>query len=76
MKIFITGAAGLVGQNLILRLKNSGKYDIVAVDKHHVNTDKLKELHPDIEVIKADLANDIGWESKLRGADTLIMLHA
>ena len=33
-KIVITGGAGLVGQNLIVRLKQRGFTHLVAIDKH------------------------------------------
>ena len=56
MKIVVTGAAGLVGQNLVPRLKRRGFDDIVAIDKHPANTAILRKLHPDITVIEADLA--------------------
>ena len=56
IKIALTGAAGLVGQNLIPRLKARGYSDIVALDKHKANIAILRQLHPDITVIEADLA--------------------
>ena len=37
-KTVITGAAGLVGQNLIPRLISNGFTNIVAIDKHPTNT--------------------------------------
>ncbi len=75
-KLFITGAAGLIGQNLIVRLKQRGATDIVAVDKHPVNTAVLRRLHPDITVIEADLAVDDGWQHHLAGTDSLVIAHA
>ena len=47
-KIVVTGAAGLIGQNLTPRLKARG-YQIVGIDKHPTNTKILRELHPDID---------------------------
>jgi uncharacterized protein YbjT (DUF2867 family) len=41
-KIVVTGAAGLVGQNLIPRLTAKGFTDIVAIDKHPTNLKILK----------------------------------
>lgn len=76
MKIVITGAAGLVGQNLILRLRQNGHTDIVGIDKHKANTSKLRELHPDIRVIEADLAKRGVWEDALAGCNVLIHNHA
>jgi nucleoside-diphosphate-sugar epimerase len=76
VKIVVTGAAGLVGQNLIPRLKARGYVDIVAIDKHPANTRVLRELHPDLEVIAADLASDDGWQTALAAADVVIVCHA
>lgn len=73
--IAITGAAGLVGQNLVPRLKARG-YSIVAFDKHPENTRILRELHPDIEIVEADLAQPGAWADKLAGVDTLVILQA
>ena len=75
-KIVITGAAGLVGQNLMIRLKDRGYTNLVGIDKHPANTAILSRLHPGGEVISADLARAGPWEQALQGADTLIILHA
>jgi nucleoside-diphosphate-sugar epimerase len=74
--IFVTGAAGLIGQNLIVRLKDRGCGSIVAVDKHPANTAILRRLHPDVTIIEADLAKDDGWQDRLRGIDSLVIAHA
>ncbi|MEO1251518.1 MAG: NAD(P)-dependent oxidoreductase [Pseudomonadota bacterium] len=73
--IFITGAAGLVGQNLIARLSHDD-YRFIAVDKHPNNVAILRELHPDIDVIEADLAEPGDWEALARGAEIHVILHA
>lgn len=75
-KIVVTGAAGLVGQNLIVRLKNRGYSNIVAIDKHPSNTAILRRLHPDIEVIETDLADGGAWETALEGAAALVLNQA
>lgn len=75
-RLFITGAAGLVGQNLIPPLKAGGRYSIVAVDKHKANTRVLKQLHPEIDVIEADLAEPGRWEEAARECEAMVMLHA
>ena len=75
-KIVITGAAGLVGQNLIVRLSRRGWTDIVGIDKHPTNTPVLRQLNPGITVIQADLARDDGWQASLVGAETLVISHA
>lgn len=75
-KIVIPGAAGLVGQNLIVFLKKAGYNNLIAIDKHKYNTKMLSDLHPDITVIEADLAEDGAWQSSLQDADMIIMLQA
>jgi nucleoside-diphosphate-sugar epimerase len=75
-KIVITGAAGLVGQNLIPRLLKEGATDIVAIDKNPHNAAILAGLHPGVKVIVADLASDTGWEETLQDCDALVCGHA
>ena len=75
-KIVIPGAAGLVGQNLIIQLKHRGYKNIVALDKHPSNVKVLKELHPDIQVLEADLSQNGEWEKAFEGADVVLMLQA
>lgn len=74
--VFITGAAGLVGQNLIPVLKARDDFEIVAVDKHSHNIEVLRRLHPEIEVIEADLAEPGAWQDRLKACDRAILLHA
>jgi nucleoside-diphosphate-sugar epimerase len=76
MKIVVTGAAGLVGQNLIARLRQRGGCDIVAIDKHGTNTRLLRELHPGIAVIEADMAEPGDWQASVGGADSVVVGHA
>jgi nucleoside-diphosphate-sugar epimerase len=74
--IVITGAAGLVGQNLIPRLKARGVGPLIAIDKHPANTRTLARLHPDIRVIEADLAVEGDWRAAFEGAGALVLNHA
>ena len=76
IKIALTGAAGLVGQNLIPRLKARGYTNIVALDKHRANVAILRQLHPDIMVIETDLAQDDGWQQAVADADVVVFSHA
>lgn len=73
--VFITGAAGLVGQNLIPSLKATNRR-VVAVDKHTANVSVLRELHPDITVIEDDIAEDGPWQDELARCETAVFLHA
>lgn len=75
-KIVITGAAGLVGQNLIVELKQQGYTQLVAIDKHAHNLDILHGLHPDVRVVKADLAEPGAWAGEFNGAACVVQLHA
>lgn len=75
-KIVITGGAGLVGQNLVAKLKQRGYTRIVSIDKAANNSKILREQHPDIEVIVADLAREDGWQHALADYDALVHGHA
>ncbi|MEO3470219.1 NAD-dependent epimerase/dehydratase family protein [Roseomonas sp. CAU 1739] len=74
--ILITGAAGLVGQNLIARLKADPSLRLVAIDKHPANTAMLRRLHPEIQVIEADLAEAGDWANSFAGIDTVVINQA
>ena len=75
-KIVLTGAAGLVGQNLVVELKAQGYTNLVAIDKHEYNLGILRRLHPDVQAILADVAERGEWESSFDGAACVVQLHA
>lgn len=75
-RIVLTGAAGLVGQNLLVELKRQGYRHLVAIDKHHHNLGILQALHPEVQAIEADLAETGSWTEAFRGTDVLVQLHA
>ncbi|MDG9908621.1 NAD-dependent epimerase/dehydratase family protein [Stenotrophomonas maltophilia] len=75
-KIVLTGAAGLVGQNLIVEMKQQGYTRLVAIDKHAHNLEILRSLHPDVETILADLAEPGDWARTFEGARLVVQLHA
>jgi nucleoside-diphosphate-sugar epimerase len=79
-KIVITGAAGLVGQNLIPRLRAKGFTEIVAMDKHPTNVKILKKYHPTVRVLHKDLAEEStsthGWGEELIACEALVIAHA
>jgi nucleoside-diphosphate-sugar epimerase len=76
MRIVLTGAAGLVGQNLVVELKLQGYTNLVAIDKHAHNLAILRRLHPEVETIEADLAGPGNWNEAFRGAHCAVQLHA
>ncbi len=75
-KIVLSGGAGLVGQNLVAYLKRHHYKNLVVLDKHRPNLGILRQLHPDIVVEYADLAEAGSWQGHFEGADTVIMLQA
>src|SRR5712671_3095068 len=75
-KIVLTGAAGLVGQNLIVELRAQGYTNLVAIDKHDYNLRVLRGLHPDVRAVLADLADAGGWDEHFEGAACIVQLHA
>lgn len=75
-RILVTGAAGLVGQNLIAQLARTGGFELIAIDKHPQNTAILQQLHPQQQVITADLAEPGPWEDVAADCDAIIMLQA
>ena len=75
-KIILPGGAGLVGQNLVVRLRARGFRNIVVMDKSAPNLDILRKLHPDVVAINADLAEPGDWDRHFEGADVVVMLQA
>jgi nucleoside-diphosphate-sugar epimerase len=75
-KIIIPGGAGLVGQNLVARLKIMGNTDIIVLDKHKTNLAVLKKTHPEIVCEYADLAEPGEWRNHFDGAVVVVMLQA
>ena len=75
-KIVITGAAGLVGQNLVARLKSRNDLELVGIDKHEANVRLFREVHPGVQIIEADLAEAGPWSDCFAGADTVVINQA
>jgi uncharacterized protein YbjT (DUF2867 family) len=75
-KTVITGAAGLVGQNLCLLLREAGHDGLVAIDRHPGNLEVLADLNPGVSTILGDCAEPGAWEHELNGAGAAVLLHA
>lgn len=75
-KVILLGGAGLVGQNLVVQLRDEGFTTLVVVDKHSTNVAVLRHLHPDLTVIEADMALAGPWQDALEGARAVVMLQA
>lgn len=75
-KIVLPGGAGLVGQNLVARLRAKGYTDITVIDKHEANLAILHRVQPDVTVELADLAKPGQWQRLFASADVVVMLQA
>lgn len=75
-RILLPGGAGLVGQNLVARLKERGYTDIVVLDKHRSNLAILSQMHPDITTVECDLSLPGDWLNYFDGAGSVVMLQA
>lgn len=75
-KIILPGGAGLVGQNLVARLKALGQYEIVVLDKHRKNLAILQRMHPTVHAEYADLAEPGVWTRHFSEARAVVMLQA
>lgn len=77
--IIIPGGAGLVGHNLIFRLKEKGYSNILVLDKHRRNLEILKTIHPFVRAEYADLAEPGEWQQHFYGTSkdvVVVMLQA
>lgn len=75
-KIIITGAAGLIGQNLLVQLRAHPDAQVVAIDKHPRNLAILRTLHPGVTAIEADLATPGHWQDEFSEAACVILNQA
>jgi nucleoside-diphosphate-sugar epimerase len=75
-KIILPGGAGLVGQNLVARLKAKGYTDIVVLDKHAANVEVLRRMHPDVLTECVDLSQPGSWQAHFAQAGAVVMLQA
>lgn len=75
-KIILPGGAGLVGQNLVARLKDKGYRNLVVLDKHTNNVGVLRRIQPDITVEQVDVSQPGNWQQHFDGADVVVMLQA
>lgn len=76
LKIVLPGGAGLVGQNLVARLRDRGYHNLVVLDKHKTNLAILQQTQPEVTCLYADLATDGEWLQHIRSADVVVMLQA
>lgn len=75
-KIILPGGAGLVGQNLAVRLYAQGYRHIVVLDKHQPNLAILQKHQAYLTAEYADLATPGDWQRHFEHADVVVMLQA
>ncbi len=75
-KIVLPGGAGLVGQNLVARLRDLGYTNIVVLDKHEANVEVLKRTQPEVQVECVDIATPGDWLHHIKDAAVVVMLQA
>lgn len=75
-KIILPGGAGLVGQNLVARLKTKGYTHIVVLDKHAANVEVLRRMHPEVLTECVDLSQPGSWQAHFAQAGAVVMLQA
>jgi nucleoside-diphosphate-sugar epimerase len=75
-KVVVAGGAGLVGQNLILMLREKGYENVVSLDKHAANNRILRQCNPSIRVVECDLAETGSWINELKDARCIVFLQA
>lgn len=76
LKVILPGGAGLVGQNLVARLRARGYTRLVVLDKHEANLKILRELHPGVLAEYVDLSKPGEWTRHFEDADVVVMLQA
>ena len=76
MKVLITGAAGLVGQNLVNLLSRSSDMIVHAIDKDIYNLDVLKQINKSIRTDLCDLADRSNYQILDSDYDCVVINHA
>ena len=75
-RILVTGVAGLVGQNLTLRLTEAGYTNVCGIDRNAHNLALLNDHQPGVETRLDDLADPGDWEAWVEGADVIVLNQA
>ncbi|WP_038050728.1 NAD(P)-dependent oxidoreductase [Thioalkalivibrio sp. ALJ1] len=75
-KTVLAGGAGLVGQNLVDRILSSGTGEIVVIDKDVARLHELRQRHPGVTTIAADLSKPGDWTDCFDGATAAVVLQA
>ncbi|WP_019628287.1 NAD(P)-dependent oxidoreductase [Thioalkalivibrio sp. AKL10] len=72
----LAGGAGLVGQTLVDRMLASGPAEIIVIDKDVGGLRELRQRHPGVTTITADLSMPGDWTDYFDGATAAVTLQA
>jgi nucleoside-diphosphate-sugar epimerase len=75
-KLVITGGAGLVGQNLLVKMAEAQLHDVCVLDKCSHNLGIASAQHKGASFVEADLLQPGPWQKTIGAADVVVMLHA
>ena len=68
--VFVTGATGLLGNNLVRQLIDKG-YHVKALVRLRQKANKQFAPHDELEIIEGDMTNAASFESHLKGWETV-----
>jgi nucleoside-diphosphate-sugar epimerase len=69
--VFVTGATGFIGRELVRRLASAG-YDVLALTRRTDKADALRELG--VTCVVGDLLRPSGWSGRAESADLVVHL--
>ena len=75
-KIVITGGAGMIGQNLLTLLESRGHTNLTVIDRHPTNHTIVRQFHPSVRMVQADLTTPGPWQDELADCTHLVIAHA
>lgn len=74
-KVLVTGAAGMIGVNVIKYLLSEGKYEITVLDlRNRTSIQNLKRYRKRVNVILGDVCNRVLMEALVKDHDIIIHL--
>jgi uncharacterized protein len=74
MRIYVTGATGLLGRRLVRRLTERGD-SVVALTRDRARAESVGLTGPRVELVKGDLTAPMGaWRESVAGCDAVVNL--
>ena len=73
--VFVTGATGLLGNNLVRQLIDEG-YHVKALVRSRQKANKQFAPHDELDIIEGDMTNVSSFESHLKGCKTVFHIAA